>query len=408
MSEPNTKSGRPTTHGCISLHASGIEGEARVALLPEHVRLLVEDGWVVRIPPSLSAGVAVGDAEYAVVGASVTREAAPDPGRPSLDIFVSPPSQDTILALPEHTTVLGFLDPFNRPDLVALLAERGLDSVSLELVPRTTIAQSMDALSSQGNMAGYAAVIAGVARLRKILPMMSTAAGTVRPARVLVVGTGVAGLQAIATAQRLGARVTAYDVRAAAKDQVESLGARFAKIEIGETSEVAGGYATALSDEQLDRQRQQLSDLCAESDLIITTAQVFGKRAPVIVTGEMVARMRPGSVVVDAAIATGGNVEPSMLGEEVEIDGVVVMGDPNLSSRVAVDASRVLGANIVSLLKHIVDPETGRVVDVGGELPDPIASAVLLTRGGEVRDERVRSTLPQHGPSAPRSEGSAS
>ncbi|MEM7622949.1 MAG: NAD(P)(+) transhydrogenase (Re/Si-specific) subunit alpha, partial [Planctomycetota bacterium] len=279
-----------------------------------------------------------------------------------------------------------FIDPFAAASNVLRLATRGLKTVSLELVPRTTKAQPMDALSSQANLAGYAAVMTGAGLIPKALPMMSTAAGTIRPARVLVVGTGVAGLQAIATAQRLGARVTAYDVRPAAKEQVESLGARFAKIELGETSEAAGGYAKSLTPEQLDRQRQQLASLCAESDLIITTAQVFGRPAPVVVTTDIVDRMMPGSVIIDAAASTGGNVEPGLPGETINHNGVTIVSDPHLPSRVSADASAVLGANFVALISHIFDPETLALRD---DEPDDITNAVLLTSGGEIRDKRV-------------------
>lgn len=399
--EAGDQSAQSTPRHPLSVLPVPDDRELRSPLLPEHAKALTRGGWDIRVPAGLGVGAGATDDAYREAGAQVV-----DAGDASLrghgddqaSVVVSllPPTDDVVDGLAEGATLLGFLDPFGSVATVRRIAERGLDSVSLELVPRTTIAQPMDALSSQANVAGYAAVMLAAGRLRKVLPMMSTAAGTIRPARVLVVGTGVAGLQAIATAQRLGARVTAYDVRPAAKDQVESLGAKFARIDLGETGEAKGGYAKALTDEQLERQREQLARLCAESDIIVTTAQVFGRKAPVIVTDAMVRGMAPGSVVVDAAAATGGNVEPSVPGEEIDVDGVLVIGDAHLASRVAADASRVLGANILALLEHVIDQTSGRVRDVSGEDADEIASSVLLTRGGAIRDERV-ATLAREG-----------
>ncbi|MAY74330.1 MAG: NAD(P)(+) transhydrogenase (Re/Si-specific) subunit alpha [Phycisphaerae bacterium] len=364
--------------------------ERRAPLAPEHVKKLGSDGWKIVIPAGLGERATFTDDAYREAGAAVV-DASDDRLRgPGVVLTLFPPTPEEIDGFADGSSVLGFLDPFGSGSSIRRLAERGLDAVSLELVPRTTIAQSMDALSSQANLAGYAAVLLASSRLTKALPMMSTAAGTIRPAKVLVVGTGVAGLQAIATAQRLGARVTAYDVRPVAKEQVESLGARFAKIDLGETGEAKGGYAKALTDDQLTRQREQLAKLCAESDIIITTAQIFGRRAPVIVTDDMVRGMAPGSVIVDAAAATGGNVQGGVAGEERVIDGVTVIADAHLPSRVASDATRVLGANIVNLVTHAFDPRTGRVR--GGDR-DEITSGVLLTSGGEILDERVRTAV---------------
>ena len=360
-------------------------GDNRVPVTPESAKAFVSAGWAVRVPRGAGVRAGYTDAEYEAVGATLVDEAGLLDGA-HVGLCVSLPSDAFVESVPEGVIVAGFLDPFARPERIARLAERGVATLSLELVPRTTIAQSMDGLSSQASLAGYAAVVLAASKLSKAFPMMSTPAGTIKPARVLVVGTGVAGLQAIATAVRLGARVMAYDVRPTAKEQVESLGAKFAKIDLGETGETAGGYAKELTAEQLDMQREQLTKLCAESDVIVTTAQIFGRPAPVIVTGDMVRAMKPGSVIVDAAIATGGNVEVARAGEEIELAGVTVIGDPLLPSRVARDASQVLASNFVSLLARVFDAQAKTLKDPEG---DEILSGVLLTHGGVVRDERV-------------------
>lgn len=349
----------------------------------------MEAGWDVRVPRGMGLPSGFADEAYEAAGASLCE------GREALQsariaLCVSMDSDAFVDMVPEGVILAGFLDPFNKPARIAKLAERGVTSLALELVPRTTIAQSMDGLSSQASLSGYAAVVLAASKLAKALPMMSTPAGTIKPARVLVVGTGVAGLQAIATAVRLGARVTAYDVRPTAKEQVESLGAKFAKIDLGETGETAGGYAKELTSEQLDMQREQITKLCAESDIIVTTAQIFGRRAPMIVTADMVRAMKPGSVIVDGAIATGGNVEVAKVGEEIEFEGVTVIGDPLLPSRVARDASQVLASNFVSLLTRVLDAETKQLKSPD---EDEILSGVLLTHEGKVRDERVAGLL---------------
>ncbi|MCA9272589.1 MAG: NAD(P) transhydrogenase subunit alpha [Phycisphaerales bacterium] len=359
--------------------------DRRVPVTPESARAFVLAGWTVRVPRGSGLGCGHADDEYEAVGALLCDEAELLAGA-DVALCVNMPSDSFVDSIPPGVIVAGFLDPFARPDRIAKLADRGVTSLALELVPRTTIAQSMDGLSSQASLAGYAAVVLAASRLTKALPMMSTPAGTIKPARVLVVGTGVAGLQAIATAVRLGARVMAYDVRPTAKEQVESLGAKFAKIDLGETGETSGGYAKELTEAQLDMQREQLTKLCAESDVIVTTAQIFGRPAPVIVTADMVRAMKPGSVVVDAAISTGGNVEVAKPGEEIEFAGVTVIGDPLLPSRVARDASQVLASNFVSLLMRVIDSDTKQLRDPAN---DEILSGVLLTHGGVVRDERV-------------------
>lgn len=366
--------------------------DRRVPLTPDAAAKLTDQGWTVCIPDTMGEAAAFGREDYMSAGCTFVARVGEALSDADAVLCISPLEDDHLSKLSEGTIVAGFCEPFANPERVRRLAQAGVTTLALELVPRTTLAQSMDALSSQASLAGYAAVILAADRLAKALPMMSTPAGTIRPAKVLVVGTGVAGLQAIATAVRLGARVTAYDVRPTAKEQVESLGAKFARIDVGETEEAKGGYAKALTEEQLDMQRHALVKLCAESDIIITTAQVFGRKAPTIVTRAMVEAMARGTVIVDAAIATGGNVELAEMGREVEHRGVTIIGDPYLASHVARDASMVLASNFTSLLKHVLDHETKQVKAFG---TDEIIDGVVLTHDGGIRDERIRALLSQ-------------
>jgi len=266
----------------------------------------------------------------------------------------------------------------------------GAIALSVELIPRSTIAQKMDALSSQANLAGYVAVILAAERLPKILPMMMTPAGTIAPARVLVIGAGVAGLQAIATARRLGARVEAYDTRPVVKEQVQSLGAKFVEIDVGETGQTKDGYAKQLTEEQLARQRAALARHCAEADVVITTAQVFGRRAPQIITAEMLDGMRPGSVVVDLAVETGGNVEGVELDREIERKGVRILGLANLPGRVPVAASQMYAANLANFIEHFWDRKAKMFQWVE---EDDILRAMTVTRDGRVVHAAVREAL---------------
>lgn len=373
--------------------------DRRVPLTPDAATKLTDQGWTVCIPDTMGEAAAFSREDYKSAGCTFVARVGEALSGVDAVLCISPLEDDHLSKLSKGTIVAGFCEPFANPERVRRLAQAGVTTLALELVPRTTLAQSMDALSSQASLAGYAAVILAADRLAKALPMMSTPAGTIRPAKVLVVGTGVSGLQAIATAVRLGARVTAYDVRPTAKEQVESLGAKFARIDVGETEEAKGGYAKALTEEQLEMQRQALVKLCAESDIIITTAQVFGRKAPTIITRAMVEAMAKGTVIVDAAIATGGNVELAEMGREVEHRGVTIIGDPYLASHVARDASMVLASNFTSLLKHVLDHETKQPKAFG---TDEIIDSVVLTCDGEIRDERIRSLL------SPSSEGTGS
>ena len=283
--------------------------------------------------------------------------------------------------------VISFLDPFNEKKLIEEFKNKSISSISMELIPRTTRAQKMDALSSQANLAGYSAVIIASNLLEKALPMMMTAAGTISPSKVFIVGVGVAGLQAIATAKRLGARVEAFDTRPVVEDQVKSLGARFIKIDLGETEETNQGYAKALTEEQIKKQQEGMKKVCANSDIVITTAQVFGKPAPKIITSEMVDAMQPGSVIVDMAVASGGNVEGSKIGEIVEVGGVKIIGNANLPGEVPTHSSQVYANNIFNLIDEFWDEENS---SFKYDLNDEILSNCLVTYKGDYINPSVK------------------
>ena len=285
---------------------------------------------------------------------------------------------------------IGFGEPLTAGDAARALAERGVTFLAMELMPRITRAQSMDALSSMATVAGYKAVLMAADSLPRMFPMLMTAAGTVAPARVLVIGAGVAGLQAIATARRLGAVVSGYDIRAAVKEQVESLGARFVVLEMdGVAAEDKGGYAKAMGEDFYRRQRELMGAVLAEQNVVITTAAVPGKKAPILITREMVARMAPGSLVVDIAAERGGNCELTRPGEEVESGGVRILGPVNLASTIPYHASQMYAKNIATFLKYLIDKE-GRI---GLDRADEIVRETLVTHGGEVVHPRVREAM---------------
>ena len=294
---------------------------------------------------------------------------------------------EDIAHVKKDTLVVSFLDPFNEVELISELKNRSISSISMELVPRTTRAQKMDALSSQANLAGYSAVIIASNHLEKALPMMMTAAGTISPSKVFVVGVGVAGLQAIATAKRLGARVEAFDTREEVEDQVKSLGARFVKIDLGETEQTSQGYAKALTADQIKKQQEGMKKVCSSSDIVITTAQVFGRPAPKIITAEMVEAMQPGSVVVDMAVSSGGNVEGSKKGEIVDIKGIKIIGNVNLPGEVPTHASQVYANNIFNLIDEFYDEE---IASFSYNLSDEILTNCIVTHKGEFINKSVK------------------
>ncbi|HUG10805.1 MAG TPA: NAD(P) transhydrogenase subunit alpha [Opitutaceae bacterium] len=352
--------------------------EPRAALTPEASRRLVELGMEVTVEAGLGEASGHPDSEYTAAGAHIGSAI----GEADVVVRVKKPSSADVASLKHGALHLSFLDPFGEPDLIRALAAAGVSAVSLEMIPRTTIAQKMDVLSSQANLAGYSAVIQAAARLSIVFPMMMTPAGTINPARVFVIGVGVAGLQAIATAKRLGARVEAFDTRPAVEEQVKSLGARFVTIDLGETGQTAQGYAKALTPEQIAKQQAGMAKVCAQSDVVITTAKLFGRKAPVLVTSAMMAGMRAGSIVVDLAVEAGGNVEGSRPGEEVVTgNGVRVLGIANLEGMVARHASQVYASNLTAFLEHFWDKEA-RTLRVDPK--DELLSACLITHGGAI------------------------
>ncbi len=376
----------------IGVPKETLDGERRVALTPAVVPTLQKLGAEVLVESG--AGVASGfaDSEYEEKGAKlVSRDEALGADVVTVvRVLDGDPASGDLGKLHAGQTLVGMAAPFAQPKVSAALAEKGVTLHSLELVPRTTRAQSMDVLSSQANIAGFKAVIMAATALPKVFPLMTTAAGTMAPARVFIVGAGVAGLSAIATARRLGAVVEAYDVRDAAKEEVKSLGARFVEFDL-DTGQEAGGsgaYATKMSDEQIAKQQEAMLKVVARADVVITTAQVQGAKAPVLITEAMVKAMSPGSVVVDLAAEQGGNVEPSRPGETVDVDGVRVIGPVNVPSEAPNHASLMYGKNVANFLALLVKD--------GALAPDPeddIVNQSTVTRDGKIVNERVQSAL---------------
>lgn len=361
--------------------------ETRVPVIPATVAKLVKLGAEIEIETGLGASVHFPDEEYRAAGAGVAADRTAALGAADLVLRLRKPPAEEITALKRGAIQVGYLDPFHELALVQALAAAGVSAVSMEMIPRSTVAQKMDALSSQASLGGYVAVILAANSSPHLLPMMTTPAGTIRPARVFIIGVGVAGLQAIATAKRLGAAVSAFDTRPVVEEQVQSLGAKFVKVDLGETGQTAQGYAKELTPEQLARQREAMAAECAEADIVITTAQVFGRKAPLIVTSAMIEKMRPGSVVVDMAIETGGNVECARLDEEVLVNGVKVLGHANLPGRVARTASQMYSNNLGNFVEHFWDREAKTFkLDPA----DPLLSGCLITHGGAIVHETIR------------------
>ena len=333
-------------------------------------------------------GVAAGfsDDAYLKAGATLATDRKALVGSGDMVLRVNKPPLDEIAWLKPNAIHASLLDPFNEKQLVQQFADHGASAISLEFIPRSTRAQKMDALSSQSNLGGYEAVILAARYSNKIFPMMTTAAGTILPAKVFIIGVGVAGLQAIATAKRLGAKVTAYDTRPVVGEQVKSLGAQFLKMDIGETAQTKDGYAKALTDEQIQKQREAMQKTCADSDVVICAAQVFGRKAPILVTTDMLDAMKPGSVVVDLAVETGGNVEGIIYNEVTERNGVRIVGIANLPGRVPSHASQVYAANLLALVEEFWDKQTNTFVL---DLDDEIIKGCLVTHGGRIVNEKL-------------------
>jgi len=362
-------------------------GERRVAATPETVAKMVAAGLEVTVEAGAGEEASFPDAAFEAAGAKVVREHAKALAAADIVLRVQPPADGDVKAMRKGALSIGFLQPATSAAAVKALAKHGVTAFSLEMVPRISRAQSMDALSSQASLAGYKAVLMAAVRLGKYFPMLMSAAGTIAPARVLVLGAGVAGLQAIATARRLGAVVEAYDVRPAVRDEVKSLGATFLELNL-EAQEGQGGYAREQSDEFLAKQRELLTERVAAADVVITTAAVPGRKAPVLVTAEMVKGMRPGSVIVDLAADGGGNVELTKAGEVVEVGGVTIDGTRNVPSTIPVHASQLYARNVANLLLLMI--KDGQL---NLDLEDDVIKGAVVTHGGEVVNENARKMM---------------
>ncbi len=370
-------------------------GEDRVALVPASVAPLVKSGAQVVVEQG--AGVAAGfpDEAFTTAGARVgTRDQVF--AEASVILQVRTPGAagvhgtDDLARLGPHHTLIGFADPLGAPEAAQAVAARGATLIAMELVPRITRAQSMDALSSMANIAGYKAVLLAASTLPRLFPMMMTAAGTISPARVFVIGAGVAGLQAIATAKRLGARIEAYDVRPAVKEQIESLGAKFVELPLDTAAaEGQGGYAAAQDESFYRRQRETMARVVAHSDVVITTAAIPGKKSPVLITADMVAAMPAGGVIVDLAAERGGNCELTVADQSIVAHGVTIHGPTNLAATVPFHASQLYAKNLTTLLAHLRDKDGALVIDPA----DEITGDILVTRGGDVVAPRLREAL---------------
>ncbi|MCL2820717.1 MAG: NAD(P) transhydrogenase subunit alpha [Oscillospiraceae bacterium] len=371
----------------VLLCAETLPEETRTALVPAHVKALCEMGYELFVQSDAGLTIGFTNDDYKEAGAKIIENL--QEGYDSCDIVVRiNKPDDSINAMREHTLHISCFDVFNEKEAVQTFADAGIRMVSLEMMPRSTIAQKMDIQSSQASLAGYYSVILAASRLPKIFPMMMTPAGTISPARVFIIGVGVAGLQAIATAKRLGARVEAFDTRPVVEEEVKSLGAKFVKIDLGEMSQTEQGYAKELTPEQVELQRQGQAKVCAQSDIVITTAKVFGRKAPLLLTKDMIDTMKPGSIVVDMAVKTGGNVEGSSPDEDIITDnGVMIISGDSLERAVPKDASNMFSGNIFAFLEHFWDSEN-KTFNL--DYNDEILKGCLITADRKIIHERFR------------------
>ena len=365
------------------------ESETRVSLTLESAKKFLDKGLNISIEKSFAEHLGSSDKDFEDLGVKTLNR---DEGFASAEVVCSVRNltENELDKINENTLLVSFLDPFNEKSLVKKIREKNISAISMELVPRITRAQKMDALSSQANLAGYSAVIIASQELQKALPMMMTAAGTISPSKVFVIGVGVAGLQAIATAKRLGAKVEAFDTRPVVEEQVKSLGARFVKIDIGETGETEQGYAKELTPEQIEMQREGMKKVCASSDIVITTAQVFGRPAPTLVTSEMVSAMSQGSVIVDMAVGTGGNVEGSVPNETIDLNGVKIVGNTNLPGELPYHSSQVYSSNIFNLIDEFWNEEEKQL---SLDITDEILSICLVSHEKEYINKTIKEIM---------------
>lgn len=372
----------------ISVSKETALSENRVALTPETAAKLIKAGFTVRIERGAGDRSYFSDADYEKSGAQIVADARTLLVEAEILVKIGVPTLEQIALLKSSAVYVGFLNPLAQPEFSKALAGRGVSAFSMELVPRTSRAQGMDALSSQASIAGYKAVLAAAAELGKYFPMLTTAAGTVPPAKVLVIGVGVAGLQAIATARRLGAVVEAYDIRPEVKEQVQSLGAKFVEAKLDVDARAEGGYAKEIGDEAKRKLQEALADHVSAADVVITTAQVPGKKAPVLVTRAMVERMKPGAVVVDLAAEQGGNVEGSKPGQTVETRGVRILGPVNLPATLPTHASQFFSRNALALIQLLI--KDGKL---NLDFNDDIVKGACVAHGGEIKNDRVKAAL---------------
>ncbi len=361
-------------------------GETRVPLVPDTVKKLATKGVAFTVESGLGGTCGFTDQAYEDVGATVTSDREGTLAQADMVLRLGKPPKEELGKLKKGCIHISYLDPFNENDLVDELVKCGVSAIAMEMIPRTTLAQKMDALSSQANLAGYYAVVLGAERLNQVLPMMMTPSGTLKPAHVFIIGVGVAGLQAIATAKRLGARVSAFDTRPVVEEQVQSLGAKFVKVDLGETGQTKDGYAVELTDEQKGLQKEAMAKVVAQADIVITTAQLFGRKAPLIVTEEMVKSMRPGSVLVDLAAESGGNIAGSKPGEEVNVDGARIIGAKNFAGAMATHASQMYSSNLSNLIEHFWDEEAK---ELKLNIEDEIMDGCLIIHDGAIRSEMI-------------------
>jgi len=364
--------------------------ETRAPLIPPDVKTLLQRGATVQIESAMGGLSGYSDDDYRAAGAEVVQDRKTLIASGDIILRVRKPPLNEIEWQKPGSIHISYFDPFNETKILDAFLSKGISAFSMEMIPRTTRAQKMDALSSQASLAGYVAVILAAHRLQKIFPMMMTPAGTLAPVRVFVIGAGVAGLQAIATARRLGARIEAFDTRPVVEEEVKSLGAKFVKIDLGETGQTKDGYAKALTAEQLDKQREEIAKYCATADVVITTAQVFGKKAPLIVTSEMIEVMKEGSIIVDLAAESGGNVEGSVPGQDVLINGVTIVGLQNPPGSVSVHASQMYSSNVTNLMLEYWDAETKQFTL---PLEDEIIKGCLITYENAIFSETFKAII---------------
>ncbi|KAA3606609.1 MAG: Re/Si-specific NAD(P)(+) transhydrogenase subunit alpha [Calditrichaeota bacterium] len=366
-----------------------LEGESRVAIVPKLIRQFKKEGDEIYIEKGAGEGSFFSDADYEKAGAKIFDDVKKLYEQSDVILKVQPPENQEIEMLKEDSIFIGFMAPTVRKEQTKMFADRKVTSFAMEFVPRISRAQSMDALSSMASIAGYRAVLIGAQHLCKFFPLLMTAAGTIPPAKVLILGAGVAGLQAIATARRLGANVEAFDTRPVVREQVESLGAVFVEMEVVEDAETKGGYAKEMSEAFIKKEMEIIGKHLEKSDICITTAQIFGKKAPILIKEDMVARMKPGSVIIDIAAEQGGNCELTEAGKIVEKYGVKVVGAKNLPATLPVDASQMYSKNIITLLNHLFSSDNF-------DFEDEITQKSCITHNGEVVNDFVKKTLEEN------------